>query len=230
MSNIVQLEPDFEKIAVMVPQIFDGDALKVMPTAFYRQFDRDTLSMMCVMSGLYCLPTFELLDVLNELILEVSPSRNVIEVGAGNGALGRGLGITMTDNYVQTRPDVIKALEKAQHSPVWYGPDVLQMDGNAAVDHYKPEVVIGAWVSHRHDPNRPELGGNIQGEGLDEEAILSKVKRYIVIGNKNQHGNKPIMPRVTKVLQGDYLVSRSHRFQAENAIFVWDNPARAGEA
>jgi hypothetical protein len=199
---------------------FDSGILKAMPAAYYAQFDQVQLSAFCVSNALYCLPTLELLDELNRLILEVSPSRNAIEIGAGNGAIGKALGIHATDSYMQTRPEIQMYYQSLRQPTIAYGSHVENLDANAAVERYRPDVVVGAWVTHLFDSSAEWRGGN--AFGIDEGAILSKVKRYIVIGNRQVHDKKPILDRVTRVIEADYLFSRSAGASDQNAIFIWD--------
>ncbi|WP_455233129.1 hypothetical protein [Geopseudomonas aromaticivorans] len=218
----MQVIQDFDRGAVieLAQACFDGKHLKVMPAAFYRQFGQKELTLFCLGSGLYCLPTFELLDVLNGLILEASPTRNVIEVGAGNGAIGRGLGILSTDSLQQNDPVFAQVYAAMGQPVVVYGDNVRALDANTAVEQLRPEVALGAWVTHRYEAERGDLGGNMSG--IDEGDLLQRVRRYVVVGNHAIHGMKPIMSRVSRVIEGDYLFSRSLQHAHRNAIFVWD--------
>ncbi len=213
---------DFDKqqVAKMVEQCLDSGQLKVMPSSFYRQFEQKEIAIFCMMNGLYCLPTVELLDCLNGLILEASPSRLAIEIGAGNGALGKGLGIPCTDNFMQDDPAVKAYYQSLNQPTISYGAHVIKMDANTAVKEMRPEVVIGAWVTHRYDESAHELGGNMFG--VDEQDILDHVNRYIIVGNKGVHAKKPIMGKVTQVIEADFLFSRSFENAGQEAIFVWD--------
>ncbi|MHD0644224.1 hypothetical protein ACYPKM_01140 [Pseudomonas aeruginosa] len=212
---------DHAEIIALATQAMDGDQLKVMATDFYRQFSQKSISVFCMHFGLYCLPTIELLDVLNRLIMEVSPSRNAIEIGSGNGAIGRGLGIPATDNFMQDDPTISSLYQAQGQATIKYGTNVTKIDGNRAVKEMRPDVVIAAWVTHKYDERRPQHEGNMFG--VVEEDILKQVKRYVVVGNKQIHKQKPIMPKVSQVIEGDFLISRSLRFPGENAIFVWDS-------
>ncbi|MBB4861693.1 hypothetical protein HNP46_000504 [Pseudomonas nitritireducens] len=209
-----------EEVMTLAREALDGMRLKVMPAAFYRQFSQQSRSVFCAGIGLYGLPTFELLDVINELIMEVSPSRNAIEIGAGNGVLGRGLGIPMTDNYQQENQELIDLYQSENLAPVTYSPDVIRIDGNKAVKEMRPDVVVASWVTHRWDERRPEHKGNIIG--VDEEELLTGVKRYIMLGNSGVHAIKPIMARVDRVIEGDFIFGRSLQYPDKHALFVWE--------
>lgn len=213
---------DFDKIDVARIQteaMIDG-RLKVMPSCFYNQFKQREISVFCLLNGLYCLPTTELLDLLNTLIMEGSASRNAIEIGAGNGTLGQGLGIPSTDSFLQDNPAIREHYRRQGQPTINYGKNVIKLDGNKAVENMRPEVVVGAWVTHRFNESEPERGGN--AFGVDEQAILDQVNRYIIVGNKGVHGTKPIMSKVTRVIEGDFLFSRSLQHAGQEAVFVWD--------
>lgn len=211
---------DKTQVAIMQSECFDDGLLRVMPSSFYRQFSQKEIAVFCLLNGLYCLPTIELLDILNSLIMESSPTRNAIEIGAGNGAIGRGLGITSTDNFLQDDPAIRAHYRQLGQQTISYGKHVIKLDANTAVETLRPDVVIGAWVTHRFNEEEPERGGN--AFGIDEERIINQVKRYIVVGNKGVHAAKPIMSRVTRVIEGDFLFSRSMQNEGQEAIFIWD--------
>lgn len=220
--NISAIEGvDPRRIDYMVEQCFDGDHLKIMDADFYRGFSQEELSAFCVKQALYCLPTVELLNTLNTIIMGVSPSRNAIEIGAGNGAIGRGLGITSTDSYMQLRPEIKSHYEMLRQPVIHYGQNVQNIDANKAVSTLRPDVVVGAWVTHLYNPAEHARGGN--QFGIDEQAILDQVKTYIVVGNHTVHGQKPILDKVTDVITGDFLFSRSLKGRGQDVIYVWQS-------
>lgn len=207
-------------VAQLTMDCLGGNVLKVMDSEYYRQFKQIDLSVFCLMAGLYCLPTTELINKLNELIMEKSPARNAIEIGSGRGTIADALGIIPTDSWQQDRPEMKAHYASMGQPTVSYGSHVLKMDGNSAVDHFKPDVVCAAWVTHLWVAEDQERGGNMYG--IDEQKIINSVKRYVVVGNRAVHGAKPIMPKVSDVIEGDFLFSRSANNSSENAIFVWD--------
>lgn len=222
MNAFTKIQYNSHNVNQLIKDCYNGEHLRIMPAAYYSRFAQEDLSAFCVAKGLYCLPTIELLDKLNELILEADPHRNAIEIGAGNGAIARGLGIPATDSMMQSNPSVAYLYETVFNQPtVEYGSNVQQIDGNAAVEKMRPDVVVGAWVTHIYDNRDPERGGNVLG--IDEWDILRRVKRYIVVGNTAIHGKKPIMGQVSQVIKAPYLFSRSAQYHERNAIFVWDN-------
>lgn len=53
-------------------------------------------------------------------------------------------------------------------------------DAVSAVQKYKPNVVIGCWVTHVFDERRPDAGGNMFG--IDEAKLIATCDEYIVVG------------------------------------------------
>lgn len=220
------MKPSLIRISQGAQDALDAGALnngvlRVMPAAFYRQFEQVEVSGFCLRNGLYCLPTLELLDKINELILEVSPTRSAIEIGSGNGVLGKALGIPCTDNHMQEDPAVI-ALYRSMGQPViTYGQHVERLDAEAAVARHKPEVVVAAWVTHKYNAAEHQRGGNVYG--VDEVALLGQIKRYIFVGNFYTHEQKPLLNLPYIVHDSDTLFSRAQQPKG-NGVVVWDNP------
>ncbi|MBI6727550.1 hypothetical protein RYA05_13745 [Pseudomonas syringae pv. actinidiae] len=214
------INPNAVEVEAMVRQAIDGDGvLKVMDAAFYHQFKMDSVQGFCLFLGLYALPTTELLDRVNLLIMEASPSRNAIEVASGNGCLGKGLGIQCTDNYMQADEDIKAHLMESRQAPVSYGQHVAKYDALEAVDVFRPEVVVAAWMTHKYRPHEHYRGGNMYG--IEENDMMTRIKRYILVGNREVHKHKPLMEVPHQCIQGDFIVSRSSH-PSKNAIFVWD--------
>ena len=199
----------------------DNGVLRVVPMDFYAQFSQEDLSGFCLRHGLYCLPTVELLDKINALILEASPTRSAIEVGSGNGVLGKALGIHCTDNFLQNDPAVRSLYQLMGQACVSYGTHVERLDAQEAVEKYRPEVVVAAWVTHQYNAAEHHRGGNVHG--VDEVALLSQIKRYIFVGNFHVHEHKPLLALPYIVHESDALFSRSLKPKG-NGVVVWDNP------
>lgn len=212
-----------DALAFIQQAAYEGGELKILSAEFYRRFAQNDIAAFCHKNGLYCLPTIELLDQLNSLILSYCLGRNAIEIGAGNGAIGRGLGIPSTDSMQQSDPRMAALYARIGQPPVRYGSDVRQADANTAVSKLKPNVVIGAWVTHRYNEAEHWREGNMWG--IDEQAILDQVDAYIVVGHDEVHAKKPIMDLPHKIIKADYLFSRSMN-PAGNSIYVWENNQR----
>lgn len=124
----------------------------------------------------------------------------------------------MADSHQQNWPDVRALYLASQQPTINYGKDVLELDALAAVEEYKPDIVIGAWVTHWIDPDLPPPVGGGNMYGIKEEEILKQVKRYIVIGAEEVHKYKPIMKLPHKTIEATFVRSR----RQDNRIWIWD--------
>lgn len=191
--------------------LLDGQGrLKVVPASVYADIEWLDLRIWCHKRAIYGLPTIELVEYLKRLI----DGRAAIEVGSGNGALGRALGIPRTDNFCQTRPDVALLYQLQGQPLIDYGDDVERLSAIAAVKKYKPKVVLGSWVTQTSDGSRPGCMF-----GIDEEALLRRVKTYAVFGSLRNHGGhmKVINQRKHRVVQEPWMWSRAQ----DSALFIW---------
>jgi len=189
--------------------------LVVHPAAFWEQFSTEEIAVFCVVHGLYCIPTQELVEWLKHEI----GTQPAIEIGSGNGVLAKALGIPATDNKMQDRPEIVASYAAAGQTTVKYGPNVLRFTGEEAVREFQPEVVVAAWVTHRYNAMTPERGGNTHG--VVEQAILANVKRYLFVGNMSVHRDKPILELTHQEYYFPWLVSRAFT-PKENFIGVWE--------
>jgi len=193
--------------------ICDGK-LQVLDASEWNQFEQEQISIFCVKNAFYGLPTTEMIAWLKDRI----GKRSAIEIGAGNGVLGRALEITMTDSFIQDSPEVRAHYQSLKQPTIQYGSDVEKLDYKDAIVKYKPDVVIGQWVTQLWKDHSDDGSGSIHG--LDEEWILENVPTYIHIGNENTHGRKRILKRPHEKLHFNWLFSRS--MQADKCvIYVW---------
>ena len=188
--------------------------IKVVGSEVYKQFSQSHIAQLCLKHGVYCLPTTELIMWLKHRIGD----RKAIEVGAGCGVVGRAVGIKMTDNHQQAMPKYAALYAAMEQPTVNYGYDVLKCDAEQAIKRFKPEVVLGCWVTHLYNPYEHERGGN--EIGLDENKIVRRVKEYIVVGNHSVHHPKPILDLPHEVFRPSWLVSRA-KASEENCIYIW---------
>lgn len=168
-------------------RLFDAEGtLRPMPSEWWQSKTREEKMVFGHANALYSFPTHESIAILREWIGD----REALEIGAGNGAYCKALGIRGTDNKMQRWPE-IQAIYAAHGQPsIRYGAHVEEIGGNDAVVQYRPQVVLAAWVTHKFVPTRPECKGNMYG--VSEHAILSSVDEYIFIGNTNTHQLKPM--------------------------------------
>lgn len=194
--------------------------IKISPFTALEQFgiDLNEVQVWMVKHGVYQLPTQELVDRLGFLLKGfVRP----IEICAGHGALGRALGIPRTDSYMQLRPE-IQAHYRMLGQPIISPPDdVEKLEAREAVRKYDPDVVIGCFCTQLGTPDVPQSSPY----GVDETALLQhpSVRRYIMVGNENTHGQKLILnlPHETWYNGEPWLVSRGMD-QSLNRVYMWN--------
>jgi hypothetical protein len=192
----------------------DNKRVRLMPAAELLSYGIDALQAWMVQRARYQLPTTELIEWLRARI----GGRSAIEIGAGMGDLGYHLGLHMTDSYAQTAfaPEYALMMAASGQAPTNPPADVEKIDAEAAVEKYKPEVVLASWVTQKHH------AGDAEGfeHGPEEIRIVRQVKSYIVVGNKGPHSSKRIRRLKHKEYSFPWLVSRGIE-QAWNTIYVW---------
>jgi hypothetical protein len=92
------------------------------------------------------------------------------------------------------------------------------VDANAAVRRFRPDVVIGCWVTHRYDPGRHTAGGN--EAGIDEEDVLEHCSAYVVVGNQRVHEGKKIWKRKHTIEYPEWVYSRAMN-GSPDFVAVW---------
>jgi hypothetical protein len=214
MSDIISVLDASTPIPMLLRE--DGKML-IAPSVFYDMIPLASLRVWCHNYGRYGVPTTELIGWL----LHEIGTRFAIEIGAGCGDLCYNLGITGTDNYQQTFPDVMRHYKLIGQPVISYPKHVRQMDAATAIKHYQPEVVVASWVTEWIDPNLPvpEHGGNPYG--VKENEIVDAGITYILIGNQSIHGGKSIMSRPHVELNLPFVRSRSV-FPDQNRIWIWN--------
>jgi len=95
---------------------------------------------------------------------------------------------------------------------------VEKLDALDAVKKYEPDVVIGSWIT-TYAPHEMPYGSN--PHGIKEPEILDLVDTFIIIGNLDTHGDKPILKRAHEEYYFDWLVSRG-KHQENNRIWIWN--------
>jgi hypothetical protein len=101
--------------------------------------------------------------------------------------------------------------------------EVLHLDAHKALGRFKPQVVIGSWITRRFIDGVDREGesqANIYG--VLEQEILCSVETYIHIGNDLIHGQKTLLQYEHETHYFDWIVSRSGN-QKSNCIYVWHN-------
>ena len=195
--------------------VMEGREMKILPAAVWESFPWGEMRLLLHETGTYVVPTEELIDYLDKLIGEES----AIEICAGNGFIGRELGIPVTDSY-QQQDDKASVLlySLAQQPTIKYPKDVIKLEANKAVDRFRPHTVLACYATHkwRYDT----MSGN--DKGVDYRKLIRKIKRLILVGNTEIHKDNPLMelPHEEIILPG--LITRSARPET-NRIFIWEN-------
>ena len=198
------IELDPTKIRDIRSEVLDASGrIQVLPASYWATTTMPERALFGLYTGIYGYPTVELVARLKEIIA----GRPAIEVGAGHGVLAEALGIPATDSFQQRVPRYALALAQMKQKPVPYGPNVIEMHASRAVRHFKPDVVIGCWVTHKWDPKYPEREGN--EVGLDEPDILRHCAAYVLVGNEHVHRHKHIWDRKHEIEFPPYVFSRS---------------------
>ncbi len=199
-------------ISQLVAGAIVHDKLIIKPSQFYKSFSEAQIKTFMHQYGIYLLPTEELVIWLKENILG-----KAIEIGAGHGAIARALKIPITDSRMQEWPEVKVHYGLLGQPLIKYADDVEKLDYERAINKYKPDTVIGSFITHKWIDELQS--GNFWG--VEEEKILKSVKKYINIGNRLTHKDKPILKLPHDEYNFDFLITRSAN-QSENRIFVFN--------
>ena len=175
------------------------------------KFSQNDISAFCVKHAIYQLPTIELIEFLKPY----TKKYKTIEIGAGNGSIGRALNIPITDNKLQERTDIKLQYLALGQPTINYPKDIIKAGGNHAIKTLKPECVIAAWVTDIYTNNNYPF--------INESEIVKSVKCYIHIGNEKTHGQKRVLSMFNyKSIKAPWLISRSMSRQ-ENIIYIFEN-------
>lgn len=189
--------------------------VRPVPAETLQKIDRETMRLWCHQRAVYLAPSIELIGWLRARIAR----RTAIEIGAGNGSVGRALGIPTTDNKCQSWPEVREYYRMCGQPTVQYPDDIEELTALDAVAKYRPQVVVACWVTHIYREEEPERGGNMYG--IDEDALLeSGIETYIHVGATSSHLNKRILSRPHEEVRPSWLFGRGA--PEDRVIWVWD--------
>lgn len=189
-----------------------GGTPRAVPAAELAGIPPFHIVVWCVRNATYVIPTVELVEWLRAYI----GNRTAIEVCSGQNGLGKMLDIPTTDSFMHLRKDV-QLMYKAMQQPICKPPSYVEkIDAVAAVKKYKPQVVIGAFVTHLWKEGMEE--GNMYG--VAEEEILDVVEDYVMVGNLKTHHSKPILKLPHEETNYPWLFTRGFDPQL-NRIMVW---------
>jgi hypothetical protein len=187
----------------------DGQ-MQVLKSSELRKIPNIDLRLWCHKNGIYGIPSEELIDTIKAHIVE----HKSIEVGAGCGVFGRALDIPSTDSFIQSTPEMAMMYKMMGQPPVTYGDNVEELEASEAIAEYSPDVVFGSWVTQYVSPlavEPPVGGGSVYG--LKESDYIKHIKKYIIYGNENVHGNKEIFAdrrlNVERIFDPEHFFSRA---------------------
>lgn len=203
-SNITHLEQELLKDGKVIP----------LPFSELGKYSQQQLSFFCYKYAIYQLPTTELIDFLKTELQGSS-----IEIGAGNGCIGRAIGIRMTDNHLQDMPMIKLHYQMLNQPTIKYGSDVEKVGASKAVEKYKPETVVGCWITTA-DKQRAQTVADFHG--IDDTKLFNAgVKKYIHVGNEGTHLEKlKLFNQTVKQYKFPWLISRSLG-REQNVIYIF---------
>ena len=185
-----------------------------LPYEQLNRFSQNDISVFCHKHAIYQLPTAELINFIQKHI----GGESAIEIGSGNGCMGRSLGIPMTDNKMQSLPEIKAYYELMGQPVIRYGEDVEEIDAISAVKKYRPKVVVASWVTDKYREGM-QVGNAM---GIEEELLFENgVEKYIHIGNENVHEQKPILSMFpVRKFKHKTIISRSMS-REKNIVYIF---------
>lgn len=242
------IEPEFVDYAraLEIVESLKGSDGRIYPIPYmYIKDDTlDTLNYVMQALGLYTFPTFELCEWLESQIddnPEYEP-HSAIEICGGTGWIGRQLRIPTTDVKNMENPEVQKIMLDSMSIPTIYANDVETLEASEAVNKYKPEIVIGSYVTSRQLVDKIDrkkamtvgiklpYGGVMKQNlmdlvrkevkvGVDVQSICRKVYKVILVCNMRVHKNESYMSLPHQTLSFPWLVTRGDVSQARILVF-----------
>lgn len=215
-----------------------------IPYSYIQNDTLDTLNLVMQALGLYTFPTLELCEWLESQIddnPEYEP-HSAIEICAGTGWIGRQLRIPITDIKNMENPEVQKIMFDSMSIPTIYANDVETLEASEAVNKYKPDIVIGSYVTSKQlvdkidkrkamtlgvklpyggvlEQNLMDLARKEVKVGADVRGICRKVYKVILVCNMRTHKNESYISLPHQTLSFPWLVTRGDTSQARILIF-----------
>lgn len=187
-------------ISYLEKDLYKDGFLQVKPFSYFKDIPRNDLMYFFNRHGIYVYPTLELIEWLKKNIVG-----SAIEIGAGHGTISRTLGIPITDNRMQEWPEIKLYYEACGQPVIKYNDDVERLTAEDAINKYKPDTVIGTFITQLWTPETKD--GNAYG--VNEIKILQQVKKYILVINLYTHRNKLILIKPHEEYYFDWLITRA---------------------
>lgn len=190
-----------------------------IPANEVRKYNFDTINYFMQVAGIYTFPTMELIDWLNDQVDEVYEDTitPAIEIGCGNGWIGRSLEIPFSDSRVHDKLEIKMMMESCGCIPIQYPDDVKTLEASDAIRMYHPEYIIASYPVAKFIPGSDY--GSVYG--IDQQFVSTHCHKYFFIGNKRVHSRDPLMKRKHQEIELDGLITRGDNSQAR--IFIFEN-------
>lgn len=217
--NMIQTATKIEKLNENQLQRLDekyldsSGLIKVLPANQYDELLKEENKYWFYHHAIYGIPTQETIDFLKK----ATEGLKTIEIGAGNNVFGRALCVPQTDSYIQLDPSVKARVELMGQKITTPHSAVEKYEATEAIRKYRPECVIGSWITQKGDQTIKDSSPY----GVKEEWMLRKIRRYILIGNRKVHSGKIIWKYPHEIIEEPWILSRS-KFPQHNFIAVWD--------
>lgn len=180
--------------------------------------------------GVYMLPTTELNDYIFEKFFPEDEwpderiDKDVVEIAAGRGMLGRMLGIKMTDNHIQQKNKLIAQYYDLNKQPrINYPSDVICMEANMVPTVYHPHTIIGSYVTWGNKSLNICMSLGASEHGPVVEDLYKRVSRIILIGNTTIQAHMTYPIRIYPYEEYDNVPGLITRSRPDgNRVWVWD--------
>ena len=124
-------------------EVFETPKTRPVSHEILKQIPQNDLSLWCLENGYYQIPSTELIHYLRSHIDNGSIFGNTaIEIGAGNGCIGRSLGIPITDNCLQERPDMAKYYAMLNQPTINYPKDIVRLKVLTWINYYMRLIIL----------------------------------------------------------------------------------------
>jgi len=189
---------------------------KILPAATYNNIPHELLQAWTNIRGIYQVITKEQVEWTKMKIAD----RSAIEICAGYGTLGRALQIPFTDVKLQEDESIASIYRKHKTFTINYPKDVIKMEAIEAIRHYRPQVVIGCFVTQWGSHEMPLAPSSPYGP-KEWEFFDEGVETYINFGNKAPHFNKRLYAMPHEELWLPWLVTRCN-YPNLNRVWIFN--------
>lgn len=190
-------------------KFLEGSDLRLLPAKEFLSVDPTELRLWMHFRAFYGIPTQELIEFLKNELPE-----NSLEIGAARGDFCRFLGIRGIDSKNQNWPDVQAYYKLTGQPTIPYSDRVEEISAKDAIDKYSPDGVFGSWITQYG------LSGSASMYGVDEEDMLTKVKKYVLFGSESAHGQKKILSKPHKKVKAPWMISRAA--PELRCVYIWE--------